>query len=311
MEQSEIQPCGNSMEDAQNNEQELQNLSSFTNARGRPSVFLILSESLQLKHLILLRTEIGDRKFEELDLVIHSGGGNIHVAYQMIQLLRLHAERVNACVPFYAKSAATLLCLGANRIFVDKLAQLGPLDAQIYEEKKGGMGEFSSALNPFKTLEQLREFSLETLDITVKMIAMRSGMDLDECLKHAIQFIRKTTGPLFTQLKPEKLGEYSRTLAIGSEYGDRLLRRFASWDEDKRMKILEKLVHGYPSHDYIIDYHELQEMGFDVSLFSEDEQPAVLNLLINVISSEKNIVTMILPSDGSNNQQNLGEFNTP
>lgn len=311
MEMSEIQPCGNSMENTHNNEQELENLNSFANARGKPSVFLILSESLQLKHLIQLRTKLGDQEFEELDLVIHSGGGNIHVAYQMIQLLRLHAECINACVPFYAKSAATLLCLGADTIFVDKLAQLGPLDTQIYEEKKGGMGEFSSALNPFKTLEQLRKFSLETLDITVKMIAMRSGMDLDECLKHAIQFVHKTTGPLFTQLNSEKLGEYSRALAIGSEYGDRLLRRFASWNEDKRMKILEKLVHGYPSHDYIIDYHELQEMGFNVNLFSENEQPAVLNLLINVISSEKNIVAMILPSEKSNNQQSSEVFNTP
>lgn len=39
----------------------------------------------------------------------------------------------------------------------------------------------------------------------------------------------------------------------------------------KRSRVLEKLVHGYPSHGYIIDYHELKEMGFEVCLFSNDE----------------------------------------
>lgn len=203
-------------------------LAAFATVRKRPAVFLFLTESLDFQHVVRLRTALGDTKFEALDLVIHSGGGSIHAAYQVIELLRLHSECIHACVPLYAKSAATLLCLGADDICVDELAQLGPLDTQIYEEKKGGKGEFTSALNPFKALEQLQKFSLETLDIAVKMIAMRSGMDLDECLKHAIEFVRGTTGPLFTQLNPEKLGEYNRALAVGTEYGDRLLRRFTT-----------------------------------------------------------------------------------
>ncbi len=37
-----------------------------------------------------------------------------------------------------------------------------------------------------------------------------------ECgLKHAIDFVRVTTGPLFNQLNPEKLGEYSELQEIG------------------------------------------------------------------------------------------------
>ena len=267
-------------------------LDAFTNARGRPSVFLFLTESLGFEHVVWLRSMLGDYQFEEMDLVIDSHGGSIHAAYQVIELLRLHTKRINACVPLYAKSAATLLCLGAEEIFVDELAQLGPLDTQIYEEKKGGKGEFTSALNPFKTLEQLQKFSLETLDIAVKMIAVRSGMDLDECLKHAIEFVRGTTGPLFTQLNPEKLGEYNRALSVGTEYGDRLLRRFTSWDEEKRKAILEQLVHGYPSHEYIIDYHELKEMGFNVSLFTDSEHTAVQKLL-GVIPAKTTVVELI------------------
>ena len=276
-------------------------LGAFTNARGRPSVFLFLAESLKPGHVIQLRSVLGDHTFEELDLVIDSHGGNIHAAYQVIELLRLHAERIHACVPLYAKSAATLLCLGAEEIVVDDLAQLGPLDTQIYEEKRGGKGEFTSALSPFKTLEQLQTFSLETLDIAMKTIVVRSGMGLDECLKHAIEFVRSTTGSLFTQLDPEKFGEYSRALAVGTEYGSRLLRRFTSWDDEKRMEILEKLVHGYPSHEYIIDYHELEEMGFNVKLFVDSERAAVQELF-NILPVDQTMIDLVLPEEVRNRQ---------
>ena len=267
-------------------------LVAFADARGHPAVFLFLTEPLEFHHVIQLRAVLGTQEFQDLDLVIYSGGGSIHAAYQMVELLRLHANRLHACVPIFAKSAATLLCIGADDIVVDELAQLGPLDTQIYEERKGGKGEFTSALNPFKTLEQLQKFSLETLDIAVKMIAARSGMDLDECLKHSINFVQSTTGPLFTQLNPEKLGEYSRELSVGTEYGSRLLRRFTSWDDDKRSTIVEKLVHGYPSHDYIIDYHELQEIGFDAKLFSDSEREAVQGLFTFF---GKEVVDLVLP----------------
>ena len=254
----------------------LAEMQAFATLRGRPAVFLVLYEPLALQHLFLLRSALGDRQFKEVDLVIHSGGGDINLAYQMVELIRLHAERLFACVPLYAKSAATLLCLGADEIFLDKTAQLGPLDAQVRDRSKA---EFTSALNPFKALEQAHLFSLDALDTSVRMIADSSGLDLDECVRHAINFVVGTTGPLFSRLDPEKLGEYSRALAVGSEYGNRLLRRFTDWDDWKRTTVVDKLVHGYPSHDYVIDYHELEELGFRVRLFEGGEREAVQTAL--------------------------------
>lgn len=284
-------------------------LQEFVNARELPAVFLFLTESIGLEHVLRLRTCLGSRNFEELDLVINSYGGSIHAAYQIVELLRLHTKRLNACVPFLAKSAATLLCVGADTIVIDELAQLGPLDTQIYEEKKSGKGEFSSALNPFKTLEQLQQFSLETLDIAVKMIVTRSGMDVGSCIKHAIEFVGVTTGPLFNQLDTEKLGEYSRALSVGTEYGERLLRRFTQWDDEKRTSVIERLVHGYPSHEYIIDYHELKEIGFDTRLFEDKERLAVHNLY-NTIASGQEVIECILPASLSGNIETTNEKET-
>lgn len=266
----------------------------FATARGRPALFLLVPEYLDLIHAVRVRSELKEQQLAQVDIVINSGGGSIHAAYQIAEVVRAHAKEVIACVPFYAKSAATLLCIAADTIVLDELAQLGPLDTQILEERKGGKGQYVSALNPFKTLEQLQKFALETLDVSVKMMVMRSGMDLDECLGHATAFVRTTTDPLFGKLDAEKLGEYSRALSLGKEYGDRLLRRFAGWDEDKREDVLEKLVHGYPSHDFIIDYQELQELGFKAELFKDNER-AAMQALFKLISQQQVLIELVQP----------------
>lgn len=282
------------MEQAQNQEREWQHhTQAFVDARGRPAVFLFLRESLEYEHAFALRSQFGSDKFAELDLVINSGGGNIHAAYQIISLLRRHADRIHACVPFFAKSAATLLCVGSDTIYLDELAQLGPLDPQIYEEKGGGKSEFTSALNPFKTLEQLQKFSLESLDIAMRMILRRSGMNVDECLRHATGFVQCTTEPLFSQLNPEKLGEYSRELAVGVEYGKRLMDK-PGRSGDNSSETIDKLVHGYPSHDYIIDYDELDAMDFDVHMFPDSEH-AVVQELRHILT--ENIFQLVLPTE--------------
>ncbi len=49
-------------------------------------------------------------------LVIDSGGGYAQAAFQIANLFRRHAGGFTAVVPRYAKSAATLLTLGADEI---------------------------------------------------------------------------------------------------------------------------------------------------------------------------------------------------
>lgn len=85
-----------------------QECTDFASARGRPSLFLFVPESLDLIHAVLVRNELKDQQFDEIDVVVNSGGGSIHAAYQIVEVARMHAKQVIACVPFYAKSAATL-----------------------------------------------------------------------------------------------------------------------------------------------------------------------------------------------------------
>jgi len=250
-------------------------LQRFVNARKRPAVFFFIADSLNIFHLLILRRALIGHRFDELDIVINSGGGDSATAYQVIELLRLHTKTLNACVPFYAKSAATLMCLGADTIVLDEVAQLGPLDTQVRESRKGDPPGQGSALNPFKSLEELRKYSVEALDLAVKVILRRSGMKMDDCITHAIDFVRVTSGSLFSQVQAERLGQYSRALAEGQDYGERLLDRYSDMDEEQRATALERLVYGYPSHSYVVDHYELSNLGFNVEFFADDEREAV------------------------------------
>lgn len=57
-------------------------------------------------------------KKEKIALVIESPGGSAKSAFQLAMLLKRHCGGFVAVVPRYAKSAATLLALGADEIIL-------------------------------------------------------------------------------------------------------------------------------------------------------------------------------------------------
>lgn len=263
---------------------------ALSTVRQSAVLSLVLAEApLAPSHLLKVQKCLEAKSFPVLDVLLHSGGGDINSAYQIAELLRNHSKKLNVLVPIYAKSAATLLTLAADEIVMGELAELGPLDTQILERQKGGR-KYNSALNPFKSLEQLQSFSLETLDVTVKLLLNRAALTVDEAIGHAIDFAASVSSPLYAKLDIEKLGEYSRALAVGKEYGERLLRRYTKWkdNDEERADVLDKLVRGYPSHDYIIDFKEFKELGFDVRYPSDSERDLFDTIAQHLINDSPN-----------------------
>jgi hypothetical protein len=68
---------------------------------------------------------------KQLDLVIHSNGGDGVVPWRLMTLLHEYAEKVDVLVPHRAFSAATLAALGAHEIVMHPMGMLGPIDASI------------------------------------------------------------------------------------------------------------------------------------------------------------------------------------
>ena len=66
-----------------------------------------------------------------LDLVLHSPGGQAEATERLVRYMRSKFDRVRVFVPIAAMSAATMWAMGADEIVMGKHSQLGPIDPQI------------------------------------------------------------------------------------------------------------------------------------------------------------------------------------
>ena len=68
---------------------------------------------------------------EEIDLVLHSPGGEVEAAEALVSYLRSRFSHIRVIVPNLAMSAATMLACSANEIVLGKHSFLGPTDPQL------------------------------------------------------------------------------------------------------------------------------------------------------------------------------------
>lgn len=67
---------------------------------------------------------------EDLHLMLVSPGGDGEVAVRLVRAAQARCAKLTVIVPDYAKSAATLLVLGAHEILMGPTSDLGPVDPQ-------------------------------------------------------------------------------------------------------------------------------------------------------------------------------------
>ena len=66
----------------------------------------------------------------ELDLIVHSPGGSAEAAESLVEYLRERFDHIRVFVPVAAMSAATMIALSADELFMAQHSQLGPIDPQ-------------------------------------------------------------------------------------------------------------------------------------------------------------------------------------
>ncbi len=206
-------------------------------------------------------------------LVIESPGGQAESAYRIACFLRQHCGGFTAIVPAYAKSAATLLTLGADQIILCANAELGPLDVQIFDPNREDLG---SALNEVQALERLNAFALKAADEGMMLFTSRSGKSLDKLLPQVLHFVAEMVRPLFEKIDTVHYTQMSRLLKIAEEYAIRLLE--SRYTLKKAEEIARQLVNGYPHHGFFINREEATRIGLKTSTPKDDLETALENL---------------------------------
>lgn len=85
-----------------------------------------------------------------LCLVLNSPGGDALAAERIVRICRQYANgNFEVMVPRRAKSAATMIAFGANKIYMAPTASLGPIDTQVLKKQpEGEMNQFSALSFP-------------------------------------------------------------------------------------------------------------------------------------------------------------------
>lgn len=181
-------------------------------------------------------------------LVLKSPGGQVEPAYLISKLCRRKSKsKFLVCVPGEAKSAATLLSLGADEIHMGAMSELGPIDPQINEYPALA---FSSALDK---IAQLAEKYPGASDMLAKYL-IGSGMDV------------------------QALGHYDRIAESYSQYAINLLDSKATETSEvpvsgrkNSAELAGYFTNHYKDHNFVIDVDEaIKQLGSEVVMLESD-----------------------------------------
>ena len=243
--------------------------------QGRSGKYQTISEHL-VRALRRSRCELP--KGQRIGLVIDSSGGDARAAYQTAMLIRRRCGGFLAIIPRRAKSAATLLTLGADGIALGTDGELGPLDAQFMDPDRE---DVISALDEFQALERLHAFALEAVDSSMMLMVPRTRKKLETLMPLVLKFVTDMTRPLFESVDAVHYTQMARALKVAEDYAVRLLRQ--RYGDEKAEQVARHLVQQYPEHGFVIDAQEADSFGLKTIELSVDQLEAVdtLSLLLD------------------------------
>jgi hypothetical protein len=214
-------------------------------------------------------------KGQKIALVIDCPGGHPKSAYQIARHVRSHCGGFFAVVPEFAKSAATLLLLGADKIILGKNAELGPLDAQLDDRDRE---QRLSALDEVQALERLNVLALQAFDSTMLALKRRTRKSYNALMPIVQHFVAETLRPLFDKIDTVHYTQMARLLKVTEEYAVRLLQ--PKYVESKAKEIARQFVHEFPEHEFFIGIEDARACGLDSV---EEPHDAVASILDDMI----------------------------
>jgi hypothetical protein len=96
---------------------------------------------------------------ESMELLLHTPGGSVDAAEKLIRMVRGKVEEgeINIIVPDFAKSAGTLMVLGADRVVMSDMSELGPIDPQMRLSDNQGQRRWQSVQNYLDAYDEYNE----------------------------------------------------------------------------------------------------------------------------------------------------------
>lgn len=242
----------------------------YATAFGSPNLPKIPSSliSITSEDIQGFMTALQGLKRKELDLLIHSPGGMLEAAEQIINYLRSKYDRIRVIVPQNAMSAATIIACGADKIIMGKHSALGPIDPQITFPSQTGhfTAPAQSILDEFAEAKKSIEENPKTAPLWLNKISRYPPGFLKVC---------------------EDTVQLSKDVVL-SWLKSYMFRHYPDVErEEKARKIADYLGEAkeHHSHRRPIMMKEAQDMGLNVEALEKDQklQDHVLSVFHSII----------------------------
>mgnify|MGYP001595893404 CR=1 FL=1 len=207
---------------------------------------------------------------ENLDLMIHSPGGSGVTAEKIVEMCRKYTTKeFRVIVPNMAKSAATIIALGADSIVMGYCSELGPIDAQKFINV-GGITQQLSAQSFISARENL-----------LKELA-KAKADKKEFIGYLQQLSSSTVEPAFIE-------ECKRELNFANDLVKKWLPQYMlkvknqSWNSRKLKQTANTIAKNLSSadkrfvHGRMIGADESRSLGLGITILQKEDP--IWNLL--------------------------------
>lgn len=179
----------------------------------------------------------------KIDLYLHSYGGAVDTPYKVVMLIREFCDQFSVIVPFSAKSAASMIVLGADEVVMGPISELGPIDPLVKHP----------LYKDFWIPVQALRYSFEYIE---EMFQNSENPEVSEIIMNAI----------LNKLDPWLIGDYEKALKASRQYAESLLSNYMLKDDKHKISaVTQNLTNGYFSHGYPIGRKEAKEMGLRVT----------------------------------------------
>jgi hypothetical protein len=214
----------------------------------------------------------------ELDILIHTLGGDPVGAYRVAQVIRDFTKEAAFLVPEYSYSGGTLVCLAGNLILLGNHAVLSPIDIT---QHRGIFRETDMDAPQFRD-EQSSETVVElvAIDNFIK-VATQARIEIEtEFRKRDWTQARSEVEAIMLCKMIEQMGvvdvaKVFREKNISRAYARELLSCYMFGNGNRATNrviegILTRLLTEAPAHAFAMDYHICKDIGLIVEEMSEE-----------------------------------------
>lgn len=197
-----------------------------------PASTIMIQDVLSFEDLLRTTSSAGEGY-----LILNSPGGDANAAEKILMMCRQRFTKAfNVIVPDYAKSAATMLALGSDKILMGYLAELGPIDPQF---RTGPLTPGIPARSLIDGLELIRD-KIKNKKDPVQMYA-----------------------PMLYRLRPEIIVGAQNAIDGAEIFAKKWLRKYMLKNNPNQADRVAKWLSGgkkYKSHGKVIDFTEAHDV---------------------------------------------------